>query len=781
MEEPDKGSPASDDRSQKTAAALRALRAGLGSKLENHRRRTSDIEVDLTAKVLEVAEELARDEASPLNAQSSRDDDQVRKLRDTLRERDETIAKLQRQVSDIELSQLRMSAELTESRSSMGAIRGKACSDCEDLRNQLAIANEKAIEFDSTNRHLQEQMLELEGVLENTHRTLEEMREAEKSECDRLRNELAEQYQQAEVAAERDREWEAKVEALTQELDQARDAEIKLHAKHTAECDTYVKSQIAAAQVQQSLTERTAELMAATEREAQANEQIESLLKQIESLGAELATARDVAAQLHAQNAVSDTTLGQAQSSAAEAQRLLEERSAQLAEVTDRESQANARVEALEQQLQALSADLMTTRDAEARLLAERSAGDLTLTEAQAAVADTQQQLAETIRHAEELTAQVEALGQELAQARTDLAAKDESASNELSWLQKEQATIEQSRQQLSSDFEELLKKQKATEEALAEVELKYEQAAATTQQAEEQVAALTASSADEVEQANKKFELALADAQKLKRENAELQDELARRPEVDDAESPELVSLRVERDALAAKITELEAAPRATVDEDSEERIADLQRRFEMAVEDVRQLKQDNAQLQEKLAQAPQGGKASPAGGNQAMDWQAQKARLLAELDAEDDTDQTSERREELVTIAGTISITDQVVAEKDREITKLREQLAERPIEVVEKAIELEFLEKDELIAAEREKLEALQKEWHEKLRGAELEMSVQRATLARKEAEVEQKLKSAREAEADPAVDADGKPRRRWLSALGLRDDEEKDGKK
>src|SRR5690606_6602907 len=145
-------------------------------------------------------------------------------------------------------------------------------------------------------------------------------------------------------------------------------------------------------------------------------------------------------------------------------------------------------------------------------------------------------------------------------------------------------------------------------------------------------------------------------------------------------------VSLRVERDALAARIAELEASPIQAIDEDSEQRFADLQRRFELAVEDLRHLKQENASLAEKLASASQAGQQASAAG-QAMDWQAQKARLLAALESEDADEQSEERRQELVTIEDTVSITDRVVAEKDLEIAKLRDQLSQRSEEVVEK----------------------------------------------------------------------------------------------
>jgi hypothetical protein len=419
---------------------------------------------------------------------------------------------------------------------------------------------------------------------------------------------------------------------------------------------------------------------------------------------------------------------------------------------------------------------LTSAREAEAELRKQHSSDDAALAETRVAAKEAQDALQSELI---ELKAERESLAAELAQVRSELAARAESASTEVTWLEKEREAAEQSRNQLAADFEELLKQHDATMDALTAAKAQGEQSAAALQESEEQLETLTSSMDDELAQTRKKFELALADAQKLKRENAELQEELARRPEVAETESPELVSLRVECDALAARVAELEAAPVPTADEDGEQRFADLQRRFELAVEDLRHLKQENAQLQDKLAHASQAPTANAKSG-QAMDWQSQKARLLAALESED-ADETSgpERRQELVTIEGTISITDQVVADKDREIARLREQLAERPTEVIEKAPEVELLDKDEIIAAERAKLEALQKEWHDKLRSAELEMSVQRAALARKEAEIEQKLQEMQHAQADPAVGPDGKPRRRWLSALGLREDDE--GKK
>jgi len=282
-----------------------------------------------------------------------------------------------------------------------------------------------------------------------------------------------------------------------------------------------------------------------------------------------------------------------------------------------------------------------------------------------------------------------------------------------------------------------------------------------------------------QLEQLKRKFELALADVQKLKRENAELQAELVSRPAASDEESPELVSLRSERDALATRVSELESAPLQAIDEDMQQVVADLQRRFELAVDDVRQLKQVNTKLQEQLAsQAVVTDEITITG----SDWQSQKARMLAELDAEDQGSVTNERRAARATIEGTIAITDQVVADKDKEITKLQASLEARPaeneMEKIKQAIQEEIFGNDEVIQAERRRLEAIQQEWQEKLSKAELEISVERAKLARNQSAFAEKLADMKDIQLDKGPADDGKPRHRWLSALGLRDDDEEE---
>ncbi|MDZ4657243.1 MAG: hypothetical protein SH868_06645 [Bythopirellula sp.] len=741
MDDPAPGAPSAEKRSHQTAEALRALRDGLGAKLETQRRRISDLETDLTARVLHIAEELAQEQAAESQAALALHEDHLRKLSESLAERDATIAKLERQLSDAELSHLRLSAELAESRSAIEAVRVAECQDCGKLRSELSAANDFA-----------------------------------------LRSEAQLQTLQTQVAQ------------LTQELAQSKQAAATLLAEQGHDESVLEEIQTAVEQTQKLLDETIAELEASEEREILAAARVENLLGQIDQLAEELAESQTVQEAWLSQQAADDAALAESnsafaksqsaltesQSALAAAQQLVSDQTAELAAAANRESQSASQIEALLTQVSQLSDELAQSRAAESRLLAQHSADDSALADTQLAAARENQSLREQLV---EVAAARDLLAEQLTQVQAEITAREESFTNELSWLEKEFEAAEQGRKQLAHEFEELLKQHKTTEELLADANLQNDQAVALLQKAEAKIAELSDSTAHEAEldQARRKFELALADAQKLKRDNADLQAELAQRPEKSEAESPELFSLRVERDALATRVAELEAAPVQAVDQDAEQRMSDLQRRFELAVDDLRHLKQENATLQEKLASAPQGGHAAPSLGG-AMDWQSQKARLLAALESEDADDaeeETPARRQERTTIEGTISITDRVVADKDREIAELRAELADRSFAVVEESAtaETNMLDKDELIAAERAKLAELQKELHDKLRTAELEMSLQRAAIARKEAEFEHKLQAAQQAAADAPVGPDGKPRRKWLSALGLRDDDEK----
>jgi chromosome segregation ATPase len=289
---------------------------------------------------------------------------------------------------------------------------------------------------------------------------------------------------------------------------------------------------------------------------------------------------------------------------------------------------------------------------------------------------------------------------------------------------------------------------------------------------------AVKASLERERDELQQKFELALEDVQRLRERGAELEHDLARRPEASQADSAELVALRAERDALAAQVEELEQRPTTQVDPDFERQLADLQRRFEMAVEDVRDLKTKNAKLESQLAATGSGpATASDSGG---MDWESQKRRLLASLAETADDDGDPEYARERVKIKDTIEITDSVVAEKDRTIAELTAQLENSaPLPAENSGARqlhiTELVDADEVIAQHRQQIQQLEREMEEKLRATELEISVERAKIARDKVQLEElrsTLESQRQQyESTGAVAPPGAPRRRWLSKLGI----------
>ncbi len=482
----------------------------------------------------------------------------------------------------------------------------------------------------------------------------------------------------------------------------------------------------------------------------QQREELERRRTELEQAQSETATLREQLAEQTQQN---EQLVTEHQEDLDECNRLAKEVGQLRASVEQHEQESNSLREQCNQlgsEKEEAQNELHSARQALDELRAQECEG---CTQLRDSLSETSRDKEASELQAQQLDDELHALTEELQQARLSLKEAESARHQSAASLGDAEHRIEELQSALeSSDELDTLKSQYET-----------------------QISELT----EQKKQAADKCDLALADVHNLKRENARLQEELDARPAADH-ESAELISLRAERDALASRITELESAPAAPVDEDREQELSDLQRRFEMAVDDVRQLKQENSELREQCnSSSSQPAETSDSG---AMDWQAQKARLLAALDAEDGGTPTPERRVEQTTIEGTISITDRVVSEKDREIAELREQLeagANQPnLEAQQQAARDELFDKDEIIQAEREKIEKVHQEWKEKLRTAELEISVQRATLAREQAALEEKLANMPEESETEEIPAepDGKPKRRWLSALGLRDDDD-----
>ncbi|QDU90619.1 hypothetical protein Pla175_40280 [Pirellulimonas nuda] len=473
----------------------------------------------------------------------------------------------------------------------------------------------------------------------------------------------------------------------------------------------------------------------------------------------------------------------------------LEEIEARNQELAEREQKLDETTQRLQQQSEAL-AQREADQAAEAAQL-ETSYADLERLEA-----EIETKLAELDARSNELAdraAQIESgesganrevdervarLTKELAAAQAELESfslrledRDDQTSAAITVLESERdATLDEMQRLEEEAAAERASADEAIERLRAdlkrEAEARSKERQASAEQCEQLNASLLAAveqrelapSADELAALEKKFELAQQDAAGLRARLAELEAEGAD-PGLGESLLIELEQTRDDRDAALARIAELENAAAASgggaADDD------ELRRRFEMAVDDIRQLKSEKAELEAKLLQAPVAENGS--------DWESQKRRMLASLEG----DSSPERREERATIEGTVRITDEVVAGKDREIAQLRQALEEssaRCDEACDAAAAPAPVINDAAVDAELARVEELRGQWEAKLREAELELSVERARIAREQSELaewrielEGMADNVRHAQ-QPAASG-GKSQSNWMRKMGL----------
>ena len=188
-------------------------------------------------------------------------------------------------------------------------------------------------------------------------------------------------------------------------------------------------------------------------------------------------------------------------------------------------------------------------------------------------------------------------------------------------------------------------------------------------------------------------------------------------------------------------------------------------------------------AELERQLAQAQSCGHGAAGS---VLDWEVEKRRILAALESESGGDGAAgdARR---TTIEQVIRTTDEIVADKQREVVELQGLLASQSSNLAGVAVGAaalgKSLDQDAIIRHEREVLKQMQEQCREKLRQAEIEISMERAQIARQKAEVEARCRALAvpiPAPGDPAVaaKADEQPvRGRWLARLGLKSPEER----
>jgi len=272
----------------------------------------------------------------------------------------------------------------------------------------------------------------------------------------------------------------------------------------------------------------------------------------------------------------------------------------------------------------------------------------------------------------------------------------------------------------------------------------------------------------------------------------------LTQRADATNVDREQFEALRQERDTLCARLhgteheleharQELDAAKRLPADTTPaatpDQTPADLRERYALAMEDLRDLRRENARLQGQLKEAENTRQAAPpalaTGGP--LNWEAEKQRILAQLASDFDDDDEDQRQR--LEIEQVVERTERILADKDAEVAELKQLLDNQSASVGSLAVGAaalgEMLDKDAIVQEERKNLAQLQAEWREKLRKAEVELSLERAKLARERTQLDEKLRLIEE-HAGSASDgvagnaSPGKPpRSRWLTRLGLND--------
>lgn len=573
-------------------------------------------------------------------------------------------------------------------------------------------------------------------------------------------DDAAQQLADAQAEIRQQREQLARLEQEREE-DRSRNEKVaeQVAAARQAIGDLQARSSEQTSQLQIDLDEATAARDAAEKRATAALNDLESLQAEYAKLEQQAQSQEKIEAAIAEERRLAGLELDKVQANLAASERSLQESQSALAA-------AHLQAEAVQDEASGLA-------DANAKLLAEQAALTAQLTAAEQEANQLRTQLTSEDSELQSL----KTLLAEATAARDEMQAAVEAAHSQIDALEQEAAA---SVPELERQFEQFQMEVEAAETARASV-----LAALDATKAELAALKETTCPRADLDALQHKFGLTLSEVQKLKRENEELREAVTAAPGAA-TPSPDLIALRQERDSLAERVAQLESmpapAPAAPVDDSAiRQQMEDLQHRFEMTLDDLRKANQVNHELRGQLAAAQSAAPAASHSGG--TDWASQRARLMAMLEDEDCEGVTEPaRKKERATIEETIAATDRAMAEKERELAELRTVGVAISPDDEEQRAKLAAVDADELIVAEREKLVTLQAEWEEKVRKAELEFALERAKLARDQAALKEKMLEFQK--TDPqgilANDADGKPRRRWLAALGLGEEGDEGGK-
>lgn len=155
-------------------------------------------------------------------------------------------------------------------------------------------------------------------------------------------------------------------------------------------------------------------------------------------------------------------------------------------------------------------------------------------------------------------------------------------------------------------------------------------------------------------------------------------------------------------------------------------------------------ELRMQNTDLSDRLAQNIPPSIQLPAN----LTWEERKRQLMQQLEWESSAD--TEQKAASGNIQAIIETTQREISLRDQQILELKQLLSNQATATngiaVGAAAVAEILDKDELVQQERENLRILQQEWLDKMRQAEIEISMERARIARDRLELQTAIEQA-----------------------------------
>ncbi len=162
-----------------------------------------------------------------------------------------------------------------------------------------------------------------------------------------------------------------------------------------------------------------------------------------------------------------------------------------------------------------------------------------------------------------------------------------------------------------------------------------------------------------------------------------------------------------------------------------------------------------------------------------QSLSWEERKKLIMRQL--EEDSDEiggdSPRQIQARLEIEAVLKTTATEIEKRDAEINELHSiiehQSDTRQGVAIGAAAFAQAFDADEVIQQERQKLKEIQLEWEGKLRQAEIDVSLERAKLARERSELEHQLEATERDRDTVARQAEPSRKRKWLEHLGLKD--------